>query len=52
VPLLLIFAGVFGGIISLGFMGVFVGPVILAVTIVLIRDWIGEQPEMEKKTPA
>ena len=49
-PLLLIFAGVIGGLISLGFMGVFVGPVILAVAFVLVQDWISEQPETEKKT--
>jgi predicted PurR-regulated permease PerM len=42
-PLLLIFAGVIGGIISFGFMGIFVGPVILAVTFVLLREWV-KQP--------
>ena len=52
VRLLLIFAGVIGGLISLGFMGVFVGPVILAVAFVLVQDWIDEQPETEKKTSA
>jgi predicted PurR-regulated permease PerM len=42
-PLLLIFAGVIGGIIGFGFMGIFVGPVILAVTFVLLREWV-KQP--------
>jgi predicted PurR-regulated permease PerM len=50
-PLLLIFAGVIGGIISFGFMGIFVGPVILAVSFVLLRDWVN-QPEAEKKAGA
>jgi len=47
-PLLLIFAGVIGGVISFGIMGIFVGPVILAVTFVLLREWVDTQPEREK----
>jgi predicted PurR-regulated permease PerM len=46
-PLLLIFAGVIGGIISFGVMGIFVGPVILAVTSALLREWVDTQPEAE-----
>jgi predicted PurR-regulated permease PerM len=42
---------VIGGIISFGFMGIFVGPVILAVSFVLLRDWVN-QPEAEKKAGA
>jgi predicted PurR-regulated permease PerM len=51
-PLLLIFGGVIGGIISFGFMGIFVGPVILAVTFVLLRDWVNNQPEAKKEASA
>jgi predicted PurR-regulated permease PerM len=51
-PLLLIFAGVIGGIISFGLMGIFVGPVILAVTFVLLRDWVNNQPEAKKEASA
>ena len=47
-PILLIFAGVIGGIISFGVMGIFVGPVILAVTVVLLREWVDTQPEGEQ----
>jgi len=43
-PLLLIFAGVIGGMISFGIMGIFVGPVILAVTYVLLREWVNTSP--------
>ena len=42
-PLLLIFAGVIGGLISFGIVGLFVGPVVLAVTYTLLKDWIGER---------
>jgi predicted PurR-regulated permease PerM len=39
-PLLLIFAGVIGGLLSLGVVGIFVGPVVLAVTYRLIGEWV------------
>ncbi|MBU1364077.1 MAG: AI-2E family transporter YdiK [Gammaproteobacteria bacterium] len=39
-PLLLIFAGVIGGMLSFGLIGIFVGPVVLAVTYTLTLAWI------------
>ena len=39
-PLLLIFAGVIGGMISFGLIGIFVGPVVLAVTYTLFQAWV------------
>ncbi|HZF19619.1 MAG TPA: AI-2E family transporter YdiK [Burkholderiales bacterium] len=39
-PLLLIFAGVIGGLIGFGLIGIFVGPMVLAVTYTLMRAWI------------
>lgn len=41
-PLLLIFAGVIGGLIGFGLVGLFVGPVILAVSYTLLLAWIDE----------
>ena len=41
-PLLLIFAGVIGGLIGFGLVGIFVGPVVLAVSYTLLEAWIGE----------
>jgi len=41
-PLLLIFAGVIGGLVSFGIVGLFVGPVVLAVTYTLLNDWVGD----------
>jgi predicted PurR-regulated permease PerM len=41
-PLLLIFAGVIGGLISFGLIGLFVGPVVLAVTYRLLEAWIAD----------
>lgn len=44
-PLLLIFTGVIGGLLSFGLVGIFVGPVVLAVAWTLLQAWIddGEQ---------
>jgi predicted PurR-regulated permease PerM len=41
-PLLLIFAGVIGGLISFGIIGLFIGPVILAVTYRLVESWVAD----------
>lgn len=42
-PLLLIFSGVIGGLIGFGVIGLFVGPVLLAVTYTLLRDWVMQE---------
>ncbi|HEX2339735.1 MAG TPA: AI-2E family transporter YdiK [Vicinamibacterales bacterium] len=41
-PLILIVAGVIGGIVGFGVLGLFIGPVILAVTYTLLQSWILE----------
>jgi len=41
-PMLLIFVGVVGGLVSFGILGIFVGPVLLAVTYTLLADWVRE----------
>jgi len=40
-PLLLILAGVIGGLLAFGLIGIFVGPVVLAVTYTLLGAWVG-----------
>lgn len=42
-PLLLIFAGVVGGLIAFGLIGIFVGPVVLAVAHTLLSAWVDEE---------
>jgi predicted PurR-regulated permease PerM len=42
--LLLIFAGVIGGLIAFGLVGIFVGPVVLAVAYTLLEAWMREEP--------
>jgi predicted PurR-regulated permease PerM len=39
-PLLLIFAGVIGGLVAFGIVGIFVGPVVLAVAYTLLDSWV------------
>ena len=41
-PMTLILAGVLGGMLTFGIVGLFVGPVILAVTYTLLTAWINE----------
>ncbi len=38
-PLALVILGVFGGFLSLGFLGLFVGPALLAAAFSLLRSW-------------
>lgn len=41
-PMLVIIGGVIGGLISFGVMGLFIGPVILAATYTLTKEWVQE----------
>jgi predicted PurR-regulated permease PerM len=57
-PLLLIVLGVFGGIVAFGFIGIFIGPPMLAVGLTLIQLWtskstleiVGPGPAPESRT--
>jgi predicted PurR-regulated permease PerM len=54
-PLLLIMAGVIGGLVGFGLVGLFVGPVVLTVTYTALSAWIAEQeatPDAGAATPA
>jgi predicted PurR-regulated permease PerM len=50
-PLLLIFAGVIGGMFAFGLVGIFVGPVVLAVAYTLLDAWMGDADIAEKAPP-
>jgi predicted PurR-regulated permease PerM len=41
-PMLLVIAGVVGGLLAFGLIGIFVGPVVLAVAYTLFTAWINE----------
>lgn len=53
-PLVVVLMGVFGGLFAFGFMGLFLGPTLLAVAYSLVSDWLAsnhpkpEQPKSEQ----
>ena len=49
-PFLLVLLGVLGGVIAFGFVGLFIGPVLLAVGYSLAREWTGIEPAAVTKT--
>ncbi|MGZ6231543.1 MAG: AI-2E family transporter YdiK [Syntrophales bacterium] len=46
-PLVMIFAGVIGGLIAFGIIGLFIGPVVLAVANTLLTAWVSDDAERE-----
>ena len=38
-PLLLVYLGVLGGIVAFGFLGLFIGPTLLAIAYTIVREW-------------
>lgn len=47
-PFLLVLLGVMGGVIAFGFVGLFIGPTLLAVALGLLRNWTNINPVVEK----
>jgi len=43
-PFVLIFLGVLGGALAFGFIGVFIGPTLLAVGYRLVAEWASTKP--------
>ncbi|MFC7539271.1 hypothetical protein ACFQU2_07085 [Siccirubricoccus deserti] len=41
-PLLLTLLGALGGVLAFGFLGLFLGPVLLAVGFTLLKDWAAD----------
>jgi len=46
-PLILIFAGVIGGLIAFGIVGLFIGPVVLTVAHTLLSKWVSAEARSE-----
>jgi predicted PurR-regulated permease PerM len=49
---LLIVVGIFGGVMVFGFIGLFLGPMLLALGQVLIREWLALTDEYEEQHSA
>jgi predicted PurR-regulated permease PerM len=43
-PFILVLLGVMGGVLAFGFVGLFIGPTLLAVALGLLRNWSGQPP--------
>jgi predicted PurR-regulated permease PerM len=44
VPFILVILGVLGGALAFGFLGVFIGPTLLAVANAVLREWVSGEP--------
>lgn len=47
-PLLMVFAGVVGGLLSFGVIGIFLGPVVLAVVYTLLKAWVNAEQQYDE----
>lgn len=48
-PLVIVLLGVFGGLLAFGFIGLFIGPTLLAVAYSLLIDWSNSQAKVDDK---
>jgi predicted PurR-regulated permease PerM len=51
IPFLLVMFGVLGGLAAFGMVGLFIGPVILAVLMAVWREWLGEPHARPGRAP-
>jgi predicted PurR-regulated permease PerM len=51
-PLVLLLAGVIGGLIAFGLVGIFLGPVVLAVAYTLLLSWMDEADLLDEESAA
>ena len=47
-PFVLVLLGVLGGVVAFGFIGVFLGPVLLAVGYGLLQEWAAHRPDVDE----
>ena len=50
-PLILVFLGVLGGVVAFGFVGVFLGPTLLALGYTLVLEWIAGTARARAEPP-
>jgi predicted PurR-regulated permease PerM len=50
-PLFLIFSGVIGGLVAFGIVGLFIGPVVLAISYRLLAVWVDSAEENPAESP-
>jgi predicted PurR-regulated permease PerM len=47
-PFILLLLGVFGGVMAFGFVGIFIGPTLLAVGLNLMEQWVVQDSSVAK----
>ena len=50
-PFLPTLFGLIGGVKTMGFVGLFVGPVLMALLIAIWREWLRDEPRTESDSP-
>lgn len=50
-PFILVFLGVLGGVLTFGFIGVFLGPTLLAVGYQVLNEWVRRAKQQEPQMP-
>jgi predicted PurR-regulated permease PerM len=50
--LLVVVLGVFGGLLAFGFVGIFLGPVLLVIGLALLKHWLRQGTEPQETHPA
>jgi predicted PurR-regulated permease PerM len=51
-PFLLVFFGVIGGVMTFGILGIFLGPMLLALGLALTREWLEMQAAAQRRAMA
>ena len=51
-PFLPTFFGLIGGVKTMGFLGLFIGPVLMALLVAIWREWLREVELMDEAAPA
>ncbi|UEM06592.1 AI-2E family transporter [Skermanella rosea] len=51
-PMMMILLGLFGGLLTFGFIGLFLGPCLIALGCTLVMEWIGMEKERRSRKPA
>jgi len=51
IPFLLVLFGVLGGLLAFGLVGLFAGPIVLAVALAVWREWTAHLDEVAEETP-
>jgi predicted PurR-regulated permease PerM len=51
-PFLPTFFGLVGGVTTMGFVGLFIGPVLMALIVALWREWVLEVQESDQQPPS